>query len=253
MSEGFNKFLKANFGQFDKNIENTFRNGLKKSSGTVEGLVRMGDSLFNTAAQCVENENDKKALRWCQSFIAAFHKNGFEATPKVRETLFFPSQRSLDRLVHWIGTAQEELLVCVFTITNNILRDAVYNAWRRGCEVRVISDDECAKQQGSDVEALQQLGCDVVVDDDPGAHMHNKYVIIDGKILITGSFNWTVSAVKSNNENLVVLDDQALVEMYESDFDALWQKFRTGHVSKKQAAGKKFQYEDKMYRANLRG
>ena len=250
MSEGFNKFLKAHFGQFDENIENTFKNGLKKSSGTVEGLVRMGDALFNTAAACVENENDKKALKWCQSFIASFHKNGFEAKPKVRETLFFPSQRSLDRLVHWIGQAQEELLVCVFTITNNILRDAVYNAWRRGCEVRVISDDECAKQQGSDVEALAQLGCDVVVDDDPAAHMHNKYVIIDRKVLITGSFNWTVSAVKSNNENLVVLDDQALVEMYTHDFNGLWKKFKPGYVSRDEQQGKRFQYEDKMYRAH---
>lgn len=194
----------------------------------------MGDTLFNTAISSVENENDKKVLKWVQSFMQAFHKNGFEATPKIRETLFFPSQRSLDRLVHYIGLARDELLVCVFTITNNILRDAVYNAHRRGCEVRVISDDECAKQQGSDIEYLQQCGVNTCVDDDPNAHMHNKYVIIDGKYLITGSFNWTVSAVKSNNENLVVLDDQALVEMYTSDFNGLWKKFNPGFSSRQE-------------------
>ena len=43
------------------------------------------------------------------------------------------------------------MLVCVFTITNNQLRNALKRAKDRGIEVKIISDDECMKQQGSDI------------------------------------------------------------------------------------------------------
>jgi len=53
--------------------------------------------------------------------------------------------------------------------------------------------------------------------------MHNKYAVIDGKTVITGSFNWTVSAEKRNDENLLVIKRlPALVEAYEKNFEKLW-------------------------------
>lgn len=64
--------------------------------------------------------------------------------------------------------------------------------------MRVISDDECMKQPGSDVQYFSDNGIEVEIDRNPDAHMHNKFVVIDQKILITGSFNWTVSAVNNN-------------------------------------------------------
>jgi phosphatidylserine/phosphatidylglycerophosphate/cardiolipin synthase-like enzyme len=39
---------------------------------------------------------------------------------------------------------------------------------------------------------------------------HDKVMILDGKIVITGSYNWTVAAEKSNSENLLVIRDLRL-------------------------------------------
>jgi phosphatidylserine/phosphatidylglycerophosphate/cardiolipin synthase-like enzyme len=53
--------------------------------------------------------------------------------------------------------------------------------------------------------------------------MHNKYAIYDGKVLSTGSFNWTGSAERRNDENLVVIrNDRRLIELYRKNFEKLW-------------------------------
>jgi cardiolipin hydrolase len=56
--------------------------------------------------------------------------------------------------------------------------------------------------------------------------MHHKFVIVDKKVLITGSFNWTVQAVKSNNENVLMIQNEQLVKEYVKEFDELWKGFK---------------------------
>ena len=56
--------------------------------------------------------------------------------------------------------------------------------------------------------------------------MHNKVGIIDGKLLFTGSFNWTAQAEARNAENLLQIDDPGLIKQYQQRFDTLWNKGR---------------------------
>lgn len=58
--------------------------------------------------------------------------------------------------------------------------------------------------------------------------MHNKFAIIDGKVLINGSFNWTPTADKKNEENLLILTEQELIKMFLERFEYLWARGRTG-------------------------
>jgi cardiolipin hydrolase len=59
--------------------------------------------------------------------------------------------------------------------------------------------------------------------------MHHKFLVIDGRLLITGSFNWTRQAIIGNNENLVITDHADLVSAYCQEFDRLWQTFDPKH------------------------
>ena len=95
-------------------------------------------------------------------------------------------------------------------------------------KVRIITDDECVKNKGSDIEYLRSKGVPVVTDLEERYHMHNKFVIVDNEILITGSFNWTVQAAANNQENLVVLSDSYFIERYRTEFDRLWKEFSAG-------------------------
>jgi phosphatidylserine/phosphatidylglycerophosphate/cardiolipin synthase-like enzyme len=64
--------------------------------------------------------------------------------------------------------------------------------------------------QGSDIKELTAAGVSVVMDKD-GFHMHHKFCILDSRMVLNGSFNWTRQAVLSNQENILVLDHPQLV------------------------------------------
>jgi phosphatidylserine/phosphatidylglycerophosphate/cardiolipin synthase-like enzyme len=53
--------------------------------------------------------------------------------------------------------------------------------------------------------------------------MHHKFLVIDDIKVITGSFNWTRQANKSNMENIMIVEDQNIAKEYRSEFDRIWQ------------------------------
>jgi phosphatidylserine/phosphatidylglycerophosphate/cardiolipin synthase-like enzyme len=53
--------------------------------------------------------------------------------------------------------------------------------------------------------------------------MHHKFAVFDGKLAATGSYNWTQSAERANYENLIFLDDPAVVSRFATEFQRLWQ------------------------------
>ena len=55
--------------------------------------------------------------------------------------------------------------------------------------------------------------------------MHHKFAILDKKILISGSFNWTMTAANGNHENLIVTNDADLLEAFSGEFEKLWKVF----------------------------
>ena len=55
--------------------------------------------------------------------------------------------------------------------------------------------------------------------------MHHKFVIIDKKLLVNGSFNWSFNAVTRNNENVLITNTEELILPYIAEFDKLWDLF----------------------------
>ena len=70
--------------------------------------------------------------------------------------------------------------------------------------------------------------------------MHNKFVVLDRRIVITGSFNWTTAAVDSNQENLCILDNEELAVKYITEFEKLWKKFEKSQVKSNGVVIKRF-------------
>ncbi len=77
---------------------------------------------------------------------------------------------------------------------------------------------------------MSEQGVETRTDANIQSHMHNKYAIIDNKILVTGSFNWTWQAVKSNQENLIIVEKEDLVKKYKDSFEKLWVQFQNNKV-----------------------
>ncbi len=114
--------------------------------------------------------------------------------------------------------------VCVFTITDDRISNAIIEAHRRGIEIRILTDNEKAFDAGSDITRLERAGLQVRVDRTP-YHMHHKFAIIDNELLLNGSYNWTRGAAENNEENFIITDDKRLLGPFRELFERLWKQF----------------------------
>ncbi len=136
---------------------------------------------------------------------------------------FGPGDACLGMIVHRLTTCRQSADICVFTITDNRIADAILAAHKRGVKVRIVTDNDKADDLGSDVAKLAAANIPLVVDRTP-YHMHHKFAIFDGARLLNGSYNWTRGAAEQNEENLVDTADPTLIAAFQNEFDQLWTK-----------------------------
>jgi phosphatidylserine/phosphatidylglycerophosphate/cardiolipin synthase-like enzyme len=121
----------------------------------------------------------------------------------------------------WIGRANSTIEVAVYSFTQDSLADALVSAKNRGVAVRVLMDSETTSDSGSEYSRLQKLGISIKTDSSTGL-MYDKFFVIDGRVVGTGSYNWTGSAEDDNAENLLIVRSATLVGHYLNEFNALW-------------------------------
>ena len=143
------------------------------------------------------------------------------SAPANVDVFFCPADRCEDRAVNAIANSKESVDVAIYSFTSKEIEQALLKAKAKGVKVRVILDYVQSSQESSVAKGLQAKGVDVRIYP-KSTVMHNKYAVIDNKVVITGSFNWTTNADERNRENLLVSNSPALAEKYESDFFKLW-------------------------------
>lgn len=177
---------------------------------------------FDIAKQFSRKNQGEPPYKWLEQIIKCLDNSSPLASNS--SVYFSPGEDCLSALLGIILGATQRLDICVFTISDNRLRDALLNADKRGVAIRIITDNDKTEDQGSDVEDLIRAGLAVRMDE-TRHHMHHKFAIADRKQLATGSFNWTRSASKFNHENILIMNDETVVVQFEQEFDRLWQEF----------------------------
>lgn len=142
----------------------------------------------------------------------------------ISETLFFPDEEKEKDVIRYLKYAKKYCYAAIYTITNIKLTRVLYTLFKEGVDVRVITDDETANPKGCNVIDLANAGVPVRTDRNLAARMHHKFIVIDDELMMNGSFNWTVTAVKANNENVVVTSELKLL----SDFKEVHLLITTG-------------------------
>ena len=140
------------------------------------------------------------------------------------KSFFSPGTNCLDTINMNIGSATRKIDICVFTISDDRIRDKILYAINKGIIVRIITDDDKTMDKGSDIEFLINRGAKVKMDDSPH-HMHHKFALFDEERLLNGSFNWTRSASQYNSEDLTLTDDKRHVQAFSRHFEQLWRSF----------------------------
>ncbi len=121
-----------------------------------------------------------------------------------------------------IKKSDSRIFIAVAWFTNQRLFDELNKALSRGVEVKVLIIDDILNRNefGLDYGILVNNGADVRFSVSQNGTMHNKFCIIDDKV-ITGSYNWTYHANK-NNENIVVIDESDITNSFCSHFESLF-------------------------------
>lgn len=153
---------------------------------------------------------------------------------EIDEVLFFPeieeSSPNFNRFLRYLRSATKVLDICVFTITDNRISNALIDLHYKGVKINIITDDTQVVAQGSDILRLSQAGVNIIIDSSP-AHMHHKFAIIDKTLLLNGSYNWTLSAERSNNENIIITNRTSLVKPFLNQFQLLWAKYENNMLN----------------------
>jgi phosphatidylserine/phosphatidylglycerophosphate/cardiolipin synthase-like enzyme len=117
---------------------------------------------------------------------------------------FSPGGTSLQVVLKGIGSAKSEILVAAYGFTSKPIAQALANASKRGVKVAVIADEKANSGKYSAVTFLANQGIPVRLNGHY-AIFHHKFMVLDGRALETGSFNYSQAAVKSNAENALLL------------------------------------------------
>ncbi|XP_039349314.1 mitochondrial cardiolipin hydrolase [Mauremys reevesii] len=136
----------------------------------------------------------------------------------------------LARLLRRLLSARRSLELCLFAFSSPQLGRAVQLLHRRGVRVRLVTDSDYMVLTGSQIGRLRQAGIQVRHDQDSG-YMHHKFAIIDKKMLITGSLNWTTQAIQNNRENVLIVEDAEYVEPFLAEFERIWEEYNPANYT----------------------
>ena len=126
---------------------------------------------------------------------------------------FSPHGNCTRSIVREIGNARSEILVQAYSFTSAPIAKALVDVHKRGVKVKVILDKSQRKEKYTSATFLSNMGIPTCIDD-KHAIAHNKIIILDGKTVITGSFNFTKAAEEKNAENLLIIKSADLAKLY---------------------------------------
>lgn len=154
------------------------------------------------------------------SLAATFPAEAVEiGTPVAGVKVYFtPGDDAQGAAVAEIAKAKASILVQTYSFTSVPIAKALADAHARGVKVRVLSDRENETSKYTALDFLSGKGVEVLVDDKVRI-AHNKVMVIEEALVLTGSFNWTKAAQESNAENLVLLPSREVAAAYAANWE----------------------------------
>lgn len=130
------------------------------------------------------------------------------------DVCFTPPKQCGDLIVKHIASAKHTVLMQAYAFTSKKIITALIDARKRGVSVQLILDrSNFTKTNQDKLKTLYDVGIIIYQDKVPGI-AHNKVIIIDEVLVITGSFNFTESADTKNAENIIIIKSEEIALEY---------------------------------------
>lgn len=195
-------------------------------------VTNTGISGFNTNSVIIINS--KEIAKKYQNEFNNFANQKFHTSKKQQDTnsvltsnakitvYFSPQDKPIStQIIPEIKKAQKYIYIPVFYFTHKGLAEELVNAHKRGVEIKVIIDATSAVNKYSQHKILRQNSIPVKIENFAGK-MHMKTIIIDDKIVFSGSMNFTKSGDIYNDENCLKIENEQIAKNLKSDFLAIW-------------------------------
>ena len=138
------------------------------------------------------------------------------------EVYYSPDDGVASRVYDILTEAEKSIYFLAFSFTSDDLGQIIRTQAENGLDVAGVMDaDQVKSNIGTEYDPFKQAGLKVFVDGNKGL-MHHKTMIIDDRVVITGSYNFTRSAETRNDENLVVLYNPAIANFYMEEFNRIY-------------------------------
>jgi len=141
------------------------------------------------------------------------------SVPQGVQVYFSPHGGATEAVVGALNHATNTVLVQAYSFTSAPIAGALVDAHRRGVKVQVILDKSQHTEKYSEADFLKNAGIRTLIDPEH-AIAHNKIIIVDDYLVLTGSFNFTRAAEENNAENLLAINDPDLAKRYIENWHA---------------------------------
>jgi phospholipase D len=153
--------------------------------------------------------NNFKLNEWKTSYI----------TKEDSINICFAPNNGCDELIaREISKANQNIYVQAFSFTSDIIFKAILDKKQEGLDVKILVDKTASDATGSKIPAFKKHGIEVRIDK-VKQFAHNKIILIDDNVVITGSYNFTNSAEKKNSENVVMINDREISKIYHENWN----------------------------------
>jgi len=152
--------------------------------------------------------------------VAKLNNNLNETLSKDLKVVFCPGKDCFNIYNETLNDAKEEIVCAFYEFDFNNLSNVLKEKSKMGVNVSIITDNDYLNESG--IINLKKTKVDIFSDIDRGTrydnYMHDKFCVIDNKILITGSANPTNNDYLKNNNNIIKIDSKYLAENYRNEF-----------------------------------
>jgi phosphatidylserine/phosphatidylglycerophosphate/cardiolipin synthase-like enzyme len=137
------------------------------------------------------------------------------------QVLFSAEDHTVNNLIALVKDAKVSIRFLAFSFTDYPLAQAMIDRAKVGVDVKGVYETFGSNSSGSELKTFWCAGVPARQDGN-ASFLHDKIIIIDNSIVVTGSLNYSSNADESNEENVVILDNTEIASLYLQEFEKLW-------------------------------
>jgi phosphatidylserine/phosphatidylglycerophosphate/cardiolipin synthase-like enzyme len=198
---------------------------------TTSGIYKDNNNLIHIRSSQAAADYSNEFMQMFTHHLFGPDKSTGTPNPKVSidgtpvEIYFSPEDKPASRILELIQGAQESINFLAYSFTSDGIGSAMIERSQAGVSVTGVMDHgQVATSQTTEFDPLTLAGLDVRLDGNQTGLMHHKVIIIDQKIVITGSYNFTAAAETTNDENVVIIFSPDVAKKYMEEFQRVYQQ-----------------------------